>query len=479
MYLCLTDSLCRENRQGEFGFYCRNVWVLLPEWYFTFHEIYAIMLFVGLCLHGVELPERMRFMENDNATKRVGVFGTLKRAFGFYRNPKYIEDRLKEADVRSAMFLSAIVIAIEIWMIVRYINDWVLPGKVESVADFFHYTSTFWYLLTAAMCLLIYSILYLKKKLRFLNRISRLVIFIYFSIGIYFGIVTSMKDFSRGRMITCFLTMMMYVTVICIWRPFTSLILTLVSGGLFVYLLNNNTFTKEGEQVVLSEGDMINYITFIIILIILELAVYFQRYSDATNAYKLGLASVTDELTGIPNMRKFVPEAKEYTARSTGLGKYPVYLVFDIVNFQTFNDKFDYTGGDELLKMMSAIITETFADEPCARESGDHFAVLTNAEDYIDRAASIREKVRALYPDETYLDVYVGSYQAEFLTKDARHAVDRAFYALKQLKDGGEAFMSEYDEKLSKEYSLRQHVLNHIDDAVREGHIKVYYQPVM
>ncbi|MBO6229640.1 MAG: GGDEF domain-containing protein [Ruminiclostridium sp.] len=414
----------------------------------------------------------------EKIMEKKGIWGTIRYALGLYRNPRYIEDRLKEADVRSAMFLSAVVAMVEIWMIVRYIVQWVIPGKVESLAEFFHYTSSFWYFFAAAAALFIYCVLYLKNKFRYLNKISRLLIFAFFAIAMYFGVVTSMKDFAKGRMVTCFLTMMMYVTVICVWRPFTSLILTFVCGFGFVYLLNNFTFDKAGEQVVMESGDLVNYITFILIVIILELAVYFQRYGDASKSYKLQLASVTDTVTGIPNMRKFDSDAEKYTEKCLAEGKNPVYLMFDIANFHTYNDRYGYKGGDELLEKVGHIIVEEFAGEPAARDSADLFVALTSSEDPKARAASVRDKVRAEFPSETYLDVKVGAYAPGDSTNEPRLAADRAGYATKQVRVE-ECFYREYDEKMNKDHTLRQYVLNNIDEAVKEGYIKVFYQPVM
>ena len=411
--------------------------------------------------------------------RKKNLWGFLRYGLGFYRNPPYIEDQLREADVRSATYLTAVVCLVEIAMILRYVRNWVLPGKVASVGEFFHYTSAYWWLLGSAVLILVYGVLYLKGKLGRLRRLSSVLIFLYFAFGIYFGITTGMHDFSRGRMILCFLTMLMYVTVICVWRPFSSVVLIGGIGWLFVWLLNNRTFDKAGNQLTLSEGDFINYVTFLIILCILVIAVYFQRYSDAKKSWELRKIAVTDDLTGIPNMLKFNEDARACMEKSRLDGKYPMFLVFDLANFQTYNDRFDYAGGDKLLIEMGKILVSAFPGEPAARQFGDIFSVLTNAEDYLDRAARVRGQVRAAHPTETYLDVKVGAYRMKDSTRDARHAVDRARHALKQLHDREDEFFLEYDEQMSRDYSLKQHVLNNVDDAVREGYIKVYYQPVM
>lgn len=417
-------------------------------------------------------------MQNGNEKKR-GVLSTITQFLGFYRNPPYIADQLQEADVRGAMYLTSIVALIEISMLIRYVKNWVIPGKVDSVGEFFHYTSSYWLLLAASVLLLIYSVLYMNKTLKRLRKFSSLFILMFFLLGIYFGITTSMHDFTRGRMIICFLSVLMYITIICVWRPFSSILLIFGFGMGFVWLLNNYSYDKAGNAMQLSEGDYINFVTFLISLSILVVAVYFQRYSDATKSWKLEQITVTDDLTGIPNMRKFDEDAKAYAEKSLAEGKSPIYLTFNIEHFQTFNDRFGYTGGDKLLIQTARIIFQTFQGEPAARESGDVFAVLTTAEDYRERVSQIREKVRAAHPTETYLDIKAGAYRPTDHTRSARHAIDRARYAMRRLHNQEDEYLLEYDERMRTEYGLKQYVLNHVEEAVRENYIQVFYQPVM
>ena len=415
---------------------------------------------------------------NESKDKKT-VWYWFRRALGFYSNPPYVENQLREADVRGALFLTGVVTIVEIWMLLRYVKNWVLPGEVETLGEFFHYTKDYWLLLIASLLLFTYSSLYLRGKASRLKKFSGAFIFLYYLFAMYFGITTAQHDFSRGRMIICFLTFLMYATIICIWRPYTSILLVCAFGFGFLWLLNNRTFDKAGNALHLSEGDTINYITFMLVLFILSISVYYQRYRDASKSWKLEQIAVTDDLTGMPNIRKFEEETKEYLYERFSVGEHPIYLVLDIANFQTYNDRFGYSGGDQLLIHMGKILRSAFPDEPVVRVSGDNFAVLTNAEDYKERVANIRRQLKAAYPTETYLDIKVGSYRAKGNTKNARHAIDRAHHALKYLHNTDNEFIIEYDEKMRKDHKLKEYVLNNLEKAVNEGYIKVYYQPVM
>lgn len=416
---------------------------------------------------------------NEQNSESLGkrVLRRVAYGLGLNRNPPYVEERLRDADVRSAGSLTFVVAWIEVWMLTRYTIKY--GSMCETVGEFLHYTYGYWILLLSSVAVFVYSRLYVRGKLQAVRKYSQWFIFLYFLVGLYFGATTSMSDFSRGRMIICFLSTLMYGTVIVIKRPCISVLLTVLPAYIFAYILNHYCYDKNGAQVVLSSGDTINFITFIISLLILEFTVYFQRYREAWEAYRLEKAAVTDDLTGIHNMFKFEQEARDYQSRCLEEGRQPVYLLLDIEHFQTFNDHFDYAGGDKLLIAMAHMVRAAFPDEPTARSSQDHFTVLTCAEDYAERLVGLREKIRADWPSETYLDLKAGAFRARNTAVNPRNAIDRAGYALKKIHNDERRFLIEYDEAMEKEYSLRQYVLNNLEKAVREDSIQVYYQPVV
>ncbi|MBQ7677762.1 MAG: EAL domain-containing protein [Lachnospiraceae bacterium] len=411
--------------------------------------------------------------------KEKGFAQSLIRSLGLHKNPAYVEDHLKLADVKSAAFLGFIVSGVEVWMLIRYVYKYVLTGICETVGDFFRYTQGYWQLLFTSILLCVYGYLYVKGKLKILNRASRLFIFLYFAQGIYFGLAITRSDLGKGRMIMCFLTMISWLTVICVWRPVISVALCILTGSYFVYFVNHYVTDTDGSPYHLEEGNLVNYITFLLVLMILTLSVYYQRYSDASTSYRLKLSAITDRLTGIPNMSCFSDESTECMREAFDKGVPPVFLVFNIVNFQTYNDRFGYTGGNKLLQTMGRIVAEHFADGPYARLSDDYFVAFTGKDDYKARVKKVKDALKKAYSSETYLDVNAAFYVVKRRDLEPRHAIDRARYALSFLKHHDETFLIEYDDTLRDRYKLRQYVLNNIDTAVAQGYIKVYYQPVI
>lgn len=415
----------------------------------------------------------------SNTKEKRSLLGAVCRLLGFYKNNAYIANDLRETDVQSARAVALVVLALEIAMVVRYIIRWVIPGKCETVGDFFYYTRSYWYMIAVALAMYMYSVSFLGGRIRRGRKLSVVWIFLFFCFNLYFGIVTAINDFSHGRMITCFLSMVMFITFIVIWRPCVSLLLVGGFGWGFVLLLNATAVDKAGNALEMSSGDLTNYITFLACMSLLAVSTYHQRHRSAVKSYELAQSAITDDLTGIPNIRRFDETAREYQQASAASGTPLVYLAFNLDNFQTYNDRFGYGGGDQLLEAMGRIIVDTFPGEPCARQDNDHFAVLTRAEGYEERAARVRDALRARYSGESYLDVKVGVYRVSREDVEPRHALDRARNAGKLLKNDEGAYIREYDEKLSRAFHLRQYVLNNIDTAVKNGYIKVYYQPVI
>ncbi len=406
-----------------------------------------------------------------------GLFRKLADSLGFYKNNAYVADHLREADMRSTMYMAGVVAVLELFMLIRYVFRWVLTGKCATAADFFHYTKSYWILLAAALFMLTYAWLYISGRIKKKKQLSWLFTGAFFAVSIYFGILTGMTDFSKGKMVTAFLTMMLFVTVILVWRPFTSLMLMAGFGGGFLYLIDHFCIDKEGNPVQMGEGDRLNYVTFFISLSVLVLSVYYQRYREAVKSDILAKSAVTDELTGIPNMHQFCDKAKEY--QELNEGKEQAFLSFNIENFRTYNDRYGYEGGNKLLIEMGRFIEEHFPGEPVARQGDDKFAALCPAEGIEERIRKIHDDFLAENKGEVYLDLKIGIYKSDKTEDEPRQAVDKARYAASLLKNHDDRYQREYDTKLADAYSTRQYVLNNIDKAVKEGYIQVFYQPVM
>ncbi|MBO4908165.1 MAG: EAL domain-containing protein, partial [Lachnospiraceae bacterium] len=293
----------------------------------------------------------------------------------------------------------------------------------------------------------------------------------------YFGWKVSESDFSKGRMILCFLTMVLYAACLLIWRPYISIIMLSVIGITYINYLDVYGVDLEGNHKGVLEADMINYATFFISLIAVVVSIYHQRHSEARKSAKLIKASMTDDLTGISNLKHFAEQAEILVTATDP--KSLIYLYFNIANFKTYNDHMGYEKGNDLLIKMAEGFEEVFKDGICGRMSDDHFMVLTKIEGFESRIEKMREFLKKESTEELYLELKVGGYRPDEDSSDPRSDIDRARYAAHSISHHADKNYIEYDRKMEDEFKLRQHILNNIDKAIREDYILVYYQPVV
>ena len=87
-------------------------------------------------------------------------------------------------------------------------------------------------------------------------------------------------------------------------------------------------------------------------------------------ASELELARI-DDLTGLPNRRRFVAELANFNNGSV--------LLLDIDGFKPVNDQYGHEAGDQLLRQISSRFRKAIPDDALiARLGGDEFGVLTN-----------------------------------------------------------------------------------------------------
>lgn len=417
-------------------------------------------------------------MDGQKQAKK-GIGERLSQWLGFYKVSPYVAKFHRDANVRSATYMSLIIVALEIWMLIRYTVKYVIPGMCETFGEYWHYTHSYWIMLAVSIAIFIFSILYEKGKIKQGSMISGVFISIFAATCLFFGMITSLSDFSRGRMITCFLCMVLYVAGIIIWRPYFSILILSASFGGFYYILSHYAYNKAGELVEMTSADLINYVTFFISVTAVAISVYHQRHREAVKTERLEEAAVKDELTGIPNMHHFTEEALGYLLDNQLKGVSCTYIFFNIENFATYNDRKGYKGGNKLLCDMAEIMKEVFPGEPIAREAYDHFVALTKTENLEDKVATVRNRLKEKCPSDKYIDVKAGSYHPKEALADPRLEINHCRYAANLLKHHEDEYLKEYNESLEEGYKLRTYILNNIDKAVKEGYIEVYFQPVV
>ena len=326
---------------------------------------------------------------------------------------------------------------------------------------------------------------YLKNKNIVI--LEHLIITSFTLICLAFGVFVSYSDFWGGKEIICFLTMVIYVGCLLIYRPYvTVLILGASFFGFYEILLTYKeglTFkaqeiTINGVQQQIISGDAVNYLTFFISLTTICFAIYHGRLKEARKSKELEKNAKEDKLTGLYNYGYFTELAKENIRNCNENISDNVLLFIDVHNFKAFNDQRGFEEGDKFLTAISKSISNVFADSLCARQADDHFVVLTKTDSLTDRLNALNDMVHG-YDDEILLGINCGAYHLNNNREDPRICIDRARYAAHLIKDRFQTIYIEYDKTMSEAYHKRLYVINNIDNAVNNGWIVPFYQPVV
>ena len=302
-----------------------------------------------------------------------------------------------------------------------------------------------------------------------------------------FGVFVSYSDFWGGKEIICFLTMVIYVGCLLIYRPYiTLLILGSSFFGFYRILLTYNAGASfKAQEVEISgvmhkiiSGDAVNYVTFFISLTTICFAIYHGRLVEARKSKALEKSAKEDQLTGLYNYGYFSELAQNAIRNITGDPSRHVLLFIDVHNFKAFNDQRGFEAGDRFLISIGRHIADVFSGSLYGRQADDHFVVLTGIEGLTERLDRLNALVSD-YDDEILLGVNCGGYHLNANDEDPRVCIDRARYAAHLIKNRFQTVYIEYDQTMSEAYRKRLYVINNIDNAVEQGWIVPFYQPVV
>lgn len=196
----------------------------------------------------------------------------------------------------------------------------------------------------------------------------------------------------------------------------------------------------------------------------------FHRVSERTDRY-------FDPLTALPNMEYCRMRGESYADDIRIAGGTPAVIFFDIVGMKLYNNANGYDRGNEFLLHFAAKLKKLFPNNLICRQSNDHFTVVTDVRNIEDRLNEVRKYVKGVV-SKVSMDVNVGICKIEEF-ETMLDASEKAKIACKVQKLSGDNFVRYYDEDLRKALVLQNYVVNHIDEAIKNGYIKVYYQPVV
>ena len=196
----------------------------------------------------------------------------------------------------------------------------------------------------------------------------------------------------------------------------------------------------------------------------------FMRVNDHSDRF-------FDSLTGLPNLEYCRIRGENFVEGLLNAGKTPAVVFFDIIGMKLYNNANGFSSGNEFLIHFAAVLKKQFADNLVCRSTNDHFVVVADIANLKEKLCEVRKYVKGTV-SKISMDLYVGICEAD-TDSDILDAIEKAKLACNVQKKKGDKFIRQYDEDLHRTLMLHNYVVNHIDDAIANGYIKVYYQPVV
>ena len=159
-------------------------------------------------------------------------------------------------------------------------------------------------------------------------------------------------------------------------------------------------------------------------------------------------------------------------------GKRACYIFLDLENFRFINMQGDISEGAHLLTEVSALIHQTFPDALITRGASIQFAVVTGVPDVRERLVHLHKKALSLRSNNQ-LDLKAGIFIVSDPQISPITASDYAKAACAHIKKDYQAVYREYDEDLQKHLAIDHYVVTHLEEALKNHDIKVFFQPIV
>ena len=171
-----------------------------------------------------------------------------------------------------------------------------------------------------------------------------------------------------------------------------------------------------------------------------QIAVAVDRMALRDKAGEYEQLSITDPLTGLLNRRYIEERLTEEINRSDRSGAPLTFMMLDVDEFKSYNDRYGHPAGDEALVLIGQILSQNLRGaDVAARYGGEEFSVLL-PETSVDEGESIAERIRRHVEDTKFpkrkvtvsigiaaLGGNIGS------SDDLKKAADAALYVAKRV----------------------------------------------
>lgn len=180
-----------------------------------------------------------------------------------------------------------------------------------------------------------------------------------------------------------------------------------------------------------------------------------------------------DKYTGFISLNAFTNRTQEIINKDSEKISFACFQAKDFKNIEYIKGKDE---GVKTIYSFAKILKSEFNDTLCARIERDNFVCYGLSKNIKEKAQLVIDKTNQLFNDYK-LDVKCGIYHSNKLDA-ASDAVNKASLACDKALTTIDSIV-EYDKKLQNDLIRKNYIIDHIDEAIQNNYIKVYYQPVI
>ncbi len=185
---------------------------------------------------------------------------------------------------------------------------------------------------------------------------------------------------------------------------------------------------------------------------------------------------MTDPLTALSTRWGFFISAEKYVKIIFEAMESPVILALDLSGMKGFNARYGTHEGDKFLCMFADLLRKYFGDH-CSRFGEDHFFAIAPHEGLEKKLDKLIQELCEMNSGKT-LPVKIG--MCTIREGMSIHlACDYARMACEAQKVQYGSSYGSFDERMGQHYVKAEYILSHLDQALDEGWIHVYLQPVV
>lgn len=207
---------------------------------------------------------------------------------------------------------------------------------------------------------------------------------------------------------------------------------------------------------------------------------YMMWFDDVTNILDDALKNdiYYDKLTGLFNMTAFGIIGENERASMKKKSIVPAFVYFDVRDMKAINEKHGFAKGNGVISGIAYVLKDVFGTSVISRFSDDHFVVLANRKGIEQKIEKVCYEVLN-NPMGITVHICAGIYTDIKNDVDIYAACDRATLACKSLKGDYGIKYREFDREMFNAYHKNKHVIRNFDEALKNGYIKLYYQPII